>query len=117
MLAPSGEVNLHCIRYILMIRESDVAVHIKGSSDGASKTQSDGEEKTHHLGHRNLTREMFGGVPFLLLCSVAFLVWKRSWCGGRGNLPGPPKVPILGSVPFLPKELRPTGGIHFPKVY
>ena len=32
--------------------------------------------------------------------------------------PGPPRVPIIGSIPFLPKKFRIKGrGLHTPKLF
>ena len=33
------------------------------------------------------------------------------------HLPGVRSLPIVGSVPFLPRKLRSGSGIHFPKMF
>ena len=35
----------------------------------------------------------------------------------KGFPPGPRKWPVIGSVPYLPKELRNKQGLHVPKVF
>ena len=55
----------------------------------------------------------------LLIFALVKYLFSKKWAARHPNLPpGPPRVPIIGSIPFLPKEFRVKGrGLHTPKLF
>ena len=56
---------------------------------------------------------------FLIFCLILLLKLLLPFAPHQGTLlpPGPPGLPIIGSIPFLPKTFRLSRGLHTPKLF
>ena len=55
-------------------------------------------------------------LAFLIFALARWLLkCARHYVRPQGFPPGPSQWPILGSVPYLPKELRNKEGLHMPR--